>query len=93
MAVDSENCTPKNTQESRRTSYHFDDSFLQTTNEWQRRNAAALVSEEDTSSNANVHIAPAMSSPPAPVLQRTLLSIVAEKRMVDPTSVMVLSSV
>ncbi|VDK32436.1 unnamed protein product [Taenia asiatica] len=78
----------------RRTPFHFDDSFLQTINEWQRRNAAVLDSagsedtDSDTSDATNLPSPPVPSSEASPVprLRRTLLSIVAQKRTAELAS-------
>lgn len=78
----------------RRTSFQFDDSFLQTINEWQRRNAAALDStgsedtDSDTSDASDLPSPPVFSSEASPVprLRRTLLSIVAQKRTAELAS-------
>ncbi|KAL5112082.1 TBC1 domain family member 30 [Taenia crassiceps] len=98
LATDNRHYTPHDSIEReevlRRTSFRFDDNFLQTINEWQRRNAVALDSagsedtESDISDHPNLSSPPILPSeaPPVPRMRRTLLSIVAQKRTAELAS-------
>ncbi|KAM3174827.1 hypothetical protein ACTXT7_009740 [Hymenolepis weldensis] len=67
LAVNNEHCaTPKSPTEQPRTPYQLDDNFLQTINEWQRRNAAALVRVQGSSEGEesdDEYVTPAETSP------------------------------
>lgn len=67
LAVNNEHCaTPMSPTEQPRKPYQLDDNFLQTINEWQRRNAAALVREQDSSESEksdDEYVTPAEMSP------------------------------
>lgn len=70
LTVNNEHCTtPTVPADKPRTPYELDENFLQTINEWQRRNAAALEREHDSSDadesedDNDVYATPAEMSP------------------------------
>lgn len=71
--------------------FHFDDSFLQTINEWQARNAAVTSSANDDESpgapdyqDLTSPISPGYSGPSSAIHSpRTLLSIATQKRLLS----------
>ncbi|VDM16210.1 unnamed protein product [Hydatigera taeniaeformis] len=103
LAIENRQCTSHDSigrkEVLRCTPFQFDDSFLQTINEWQRRNAAAFDSNgsEDTDSNTSeVSDLPSLSVlpsdvSPVPGLRRTLLSIAAQKTTSSPASLKIVS--
>uniref|UniRef100_A0A5K3FAM0 Rab-GAP TBC domain-containing protein n=1 Tax=Mesocestoides corti TaxID=53468 RepID=A0A5K3FAM0_MESCO len=80
--------TPEKPTTSRRTSIHVDDSVLQTIDEWQRRNVVAVSNGDpdgidSKDSNTPPLFTASESSPSSPTPQKTLLSIAAQKRVLD----------
>nr|CDS15677.1 TBC1 domain family 0 [Echinococcus granulosus] len=98
LAINNRHYTPhdpiERTDLLQRTSFQFDDSFLQTINEWQRRNAAALASAGSEDSDSDISDTPDLLSHSVfpfeasliPRPQRTLLSIVAQRRIAELAS-------
>ncbi|KAM7540115.1 hypothetical protein Aperf_G00000022019 [Anoplocephala perfoliata] len=100
LAVNNEHLAPPSSLAKKRgASYQLDESFLQTINEWHRRNAAALATEEDTSegeeSEDDHYATPLEMSPPltkvsaeaspnaVPRVGRTLLAIAQQKKLAE----------